>query len=296
MRGEASFSTVQMVIHRPDWERTMTLDAWTLGRTKSFILVTEPAKDRGNGTLKRGPEMWMYNPKVNRVIKLPPSMMAQAWLGSDFSNNDLAKTDSVVDDYTHTIVERETKDGVDVAVVRCDPLPGAPVVWGKLVLTIRDGRILVREDFFDQDGELVKTMTTAEIDSSSGKAFPMVWRMRKADTEGEYTELRYEKLEWRDDLSERLFTLENLRKTVTPGSVGPFAREASRDRWHRSSDGVAQPVAERPTNSSHHVRHRVRLRGSHRDAVVPVRQLRDHDQRGGEEAVGPPPGPGPAVP
>lgn len=212
MRGEASVSTVEMLIHRPDWERRMTLRTWTLGRSKSLILVTEPAKDRGNGTLKRGSEMWTFNPKVNRVIKLPPSMMSQAWLGSDFSNNDLAKSDSLIEDYTHTLLERRTENGFEVDVVRCEPKPQAPVVWGELRVTIRDGRILLREEFYDQDGELVKTLTTGEIDSSSGKAFPMVWRMRKADAEGEYTQLRYETLDWREDLPERLFTLGNLKQ------------------------------------------------------------------------------------
>ena len=84
-RGKASIATVGMTIHRPEWERTMTIKAWTKGQKDSLFFISAPPKDEGNGTLKKGREMWTYNPKINRVIKLPPSMMSQAWMGSDFS-------------------------------------------------------------------------------------------------------------------------------------------------------------------------------------------------------------------
>jgi outer membrane lipoprotein-sorting protein len=115
-RGKASVSDVEMVIHRPTWERTMRMSAWTKGTDRSLIRITAPAKDEGNGTLKKGSEMWTFNPKVNRVIKLPPALMSQAWMGSDFSNNDLAKSDSILNDYTHTLLRTETREGHSVRV------------------------------------------------------------------------------------------------------------------------------------------------------------------------------------
>ena len=96
VRGKASVSTVMMTIHRPDWQRKMTIRAWTRGQKESLFYIDAPPKDHGNGTLKKGREMWIYNPKVNRVIKVPPSMMSQSWMGSDFSNNDLSKSDSLL--------------------------------------------------------------------------------------------------------------------------------------------------------------------------------------------------------
>ncbi len=98
IRDKASVSLVDMTVHRPDWQRVVTIKAWTLGEKKSLFTIIAPPKDNGNGTLKKGREMWMYNPKVNRVIKLPPSMMSQSWMGSDFSNNDLAKSDNLIND------------------------------------------------------------------------------------------------------------------------------------------------------------------------------------------------------
>jgi outer membrane lipoprotein-sorting protein len=113
-RGKASIGTVEMRIHRQDWERSMTIKAWTRGQKDSLFYIAAPPKDYGNGTLKKDREMWIYNPKINRAVKVPPSMMSQSWMGSDFSNNDLAKSDSLLRDYTHSIIGTETHEGKTV--------------------------------------------------------------------------------------------------------------------------------------------------------------------------------------
>ena len=210
-RGKASIATVDMTIHRPGWERTMTMKAWTKGQKDSIFIIIAPPKDRGNGTLKRGQEMWIYNPKVNRVIKLPPSMMSQAWMGSDFSNNDLAKSDSIIADYTHKITETETHDGKKVYVVKSMPKPEAPVVWGMQKLRIREDHVFLSQAFYDEDFELVKIMTGHQIQMLGGKLFPKVWKMQKADVKDEYTLLNYKELAFKQDLPDRLFTLSSLK-------------------------------------------------------------------------------------
>jgi outer membrane lipoprotein-sorting protein len=210
-RGDASRATIEMVIHRPSWQRSVTMDAWTKGTAKSMIRITAPAKDEGNGTLKNGRDMWTYNPKVNRVIKLPPSLMSQAWMGSDFSNNDLAKTDSILNDYTHTITDTLNEDGHKVYVVQSMPKPGAPVVWGKQVLKIRDDHILLSEEFDDESMMLVKKMTATDIQMMGGRLFPKIWKMQEHDKKDQYTLLRYHKLEFLDNLPDRLFTVQELK-------------------------------------------------------------------------------------
>ena len=211
MRGKASISTVDMIIHRTDWERVMTIEAWTKGETESIFVITAPPKDDGNGTLKRGREMWMYNPKINRVIKVPPSMMSQGWMGSDFSNNDIAKSDSLINDYVHSLERTDIVDGKKVYLIKSMPKPAAPVVWGMLKLKVREDGILLSEEFYDEDLELVKAMVTLEIQMMGDRLFPKIWRMQKADAVNEYTELDYRELEFREDLPANLFTLTNLR-------------------------------------------------------------------------------------
>ena len=212
MRGKASIATVIMTIHRPDWERKMTIKAWTRGKKDSLFYIQSPPKDHGNGTLKMSREMWMYNPKINRIIKVPPSMMSQSWMGSDFSNNDLAKSDSLVSDYTHTIVDSEIHEGRKVYVIKSMPKPDAPVIWGMQMLKIRQDLIWLSQEFFDEDLVAVKVMNTLEIQSIGGKLYPRVWRMREVDTEDRYTELTYQSLAFKSDLPDSLFTLTSLRK------------------------------------------------------------------------------------
>lgn len=211
MRGKASFAEVDMTIHRPDWERTMTIEAWTKGISDSVFFITAPPKDNGNGTLKKGREMWMFNPKVNRVIKLPPSMMSQGWMGSDFSNNDIAKSDTLINDYVHTLESAEIVDGKKVYLIKSMPKPAAPVVWGMQKLRVREDLIVLSQEYYDEDLELVKSMTTLEIRMAGDRLYPMVWRMQKADAKDEYTQLDYKELEFMDELSDNLFTLSNLR-------------------------------------------------------------------------------------
>ena len=210
-RGLASISTVEMTIHRPNWERRMTLKAWTLGKTNSLIRIMAPAKDRGNGTLKKGRKMWLFNPKVNRVIPLPPAMMGQSWMGSDFSNNDLAKSDSLLKDYTHTIITTETDAGKTVYVIQSTPKPDAPVVWGMQKLRVREDHILLSEEFFDEDLQPVRIMTTSDIQMMGGRLFPKVWKMQKTGSVNEYTLLNHLSVEFLDQLPDRMFTLNYLR-------------------------------------------------------------------------------------
>ena len=211
MRGKTSASTVAMTIHRPDFERTMVIKGWTEGRRNAVFFIESPPKDSGNGTLKKGREMWSYNPKVNRVIKLPPSMMGQSWMGSDFSNDDLAKSDSILEDYTHSIKARRIKDGLILYDIESIPLEEAPVVWGKQEMTIREDGILLRQTYYDQDMKPVKEMATESLEELGGRLFPKRWVMRKSGQTESYTQLDYRHLAFDVKLRPGLFTLTQLK-------------------------------------------------------------------------------------
>ncbi len=210
-RGLSSYSEMTMTIHRPDWERSMTMRAWTKGDKKSLVRVTEPRKDRGNGTLTDDDNMWTYSPKVNRVIKIPSSMMGQSWMGSDFSNKDVARADDIIDQYEHTLLETDETDGATVYVIESIPLEDAAVVWGKEVLRIRDDHVVIEHAFYDQDFELVKTLTSLEIGEMGGRTVAIRQRMTKTDEPDEWTEIGLLNVEYELDLKDSVFTQSNLR-------------------------------------------------------------------------------------
>jgi len=210
-RGDSSYTEVAMTIHRPDWQRRMTMIAWTRGDTDSLVRFTAPPGDAGNATLKLGQALWLFNPKLNQVIKLPFSMMAQNWMGSDFSYNDLAKSEAVLTDYTHSLGPVEKKDGHSVYNVVCVPKPEAPVVWGKQVLKIRDDNVLLGEVFYDQDMQPVRRLETVKVAPLGGRPYPVTMRMSVADKPGRWTQISYRKGVFNLRLPAYLFTLSNLR-------------------------------------------------------------------------------------
>ncbi len=210
-RGLSSYTVMSMVIHRPDWERSMTMEAWTKGDERALVRVIEPKKDRGNGTLTQDDSMWTFSPKVNRVIKVPSSMMGQSWMGSDFSNKDVARADDIIDQYEHTLVGTDVIDGIETYRIESVPHEDAAVVWGKEVLTIRADHVVLEHAFYDQDGELVKTLESLEIDDMGGRTIATRQRMAKIDAPDEWTEIAILEVEYDLDLGDSLFTLSNLR-------------------------------------------------------------------------------------
>ena len=210
-RGLNSYSEMTMTIHRTDWQRSMTMRSWSEGDKLSLVRVTAPKKDVGNGTLLKDNDMWTYSPKINRIIKIPSSMMNQGWMGSDFSNKDISKSTDILDQYDHRLTGQSQQDGHTVYTVEAIPHEDAAIVWGKEVLKIRDDFVLLEEQYWDQDGELVKVMRAHEVVEMGGRTVARRMRMGKLDTPDEWTELEVATIEFDLELPANVFTLSNLR-------------------------------------------------------------------------------------
>ena len=205
-RGRTSYSEMSMLVHRPDWERSSSLVAWTRGREDALIRFTAPAKDAGSATLKQGDNMWTYTPKLNRTIRLPFSLMSQSWAGSDFSYNDLSRTDNLLTFYTLSISHVEEVDGHTLYTIEAVPHDDSPVVWGKEEWIVRDDHVLISQTFFDQEFEALKRMETLEIKELGGRVMPTLMRMWKLDEPDHYTEIEYTEAEFDISLEDRMFT------------------------------------------------------------------------------------------
>jgi outer membrane lipoprotein-sorting protein len=210
-RGLTSYSEITMTIHRADWQRSMSMTSWTKGDKTTLVRVTRPKKDAGNGTLTKDNNMWTFSPKINRIIKVPSSMMNQSWMGSDFSNKDISKSTDIVDQYAHTLLETRQQDGHTVYVIQSIPHEDAAVVWGKEILLIRDDHVLLEQQFWDQDGILVKAMKAREITNMGGRTVASIIRMSKQETQDEWTEMSVQDIEFNIAIDDSLFTLSSLR-------------------------------------------------------------------------------------
>lgn len=210
-RAKTSETEITMTVHRPDWERSMQMKGWTRGDNDALVRFTAPAKDAGNATLKLGDDTWVFNPKLNQVIKLPASMMAQSWMGSDFSYNDLAKANDVLTKYTHKLTGTEQKDGHTIYAIEAIPKPGAPVVWGKQVIKVRDDGVMIAEIFYDQDMKPVRAMTTDKVSSIGGRPYPAIMTMRPSNEPGKWTRLETISGKFDVAIPDYLLTLSNLQ-------------------------------------------------------------------------------------
>jgi outer membrane lipoprotein-sorting protein len=210
-RGLSSYSEMTLIIHRPDWERSMSMRGWTRGDNNTLVRVVEPKKDAGNGTLMLDSKMWTFSPKINRVIKVPSSMMGQNWMGSDFSNKDISKTTDIIDQYTHALVDQHEENGHQIYTIESVPHEDAAIVWGKEVLVIRDDWILLEQQFWDQDDAMLKVMKASDIKLMSGRLVATKLRMSDVETPGQWTQMETNAIEFDLELANNLFTLSNLR-------------------------------------------------------------------------------------
>jgi outer membrane lipoprotein-sorting protein len=203
----------EMTITTPRWQRTLALRAWMDRPKQSFIRILEPAKEKGIGSLRIGAEMWNYLPNVERTIKIPPSMMLQPWMGSDLTNDDLVKSSSVTDDYTHKIVREDAVAGAPAYVLELIPKPDAAVVWGRILYWVRKSDFIpLKEEFYSERGDLVRTLTFSEVKPIGGRSIPTRWELRPADKPGNMTTFVIKSAVYDKPIDADIFTQRNLQK------------------------------------------------------------------------------------
>lgn len=214
MQGEnTSQSTMTMTIVRPTWQREITFKNWTKGRDHSLSLVTAPAKEKGQSFLKRENEMWNWNPTINRLIKLPPSMMSQGWMGSDFSNDDLLKESSIVVDYTHSIIGEEEVDGWECHKIELVPLEDAAVVWGRIIKWISKNEFLqMKTEYYDEDEYLIKTELAYDIKTMDGRVIPSRFELIPEEEEGHKTMVVMDEIVFNKPIPDAFFSQQNMKK------------------------------------------------------------------------------------
>jgi len=213
MQGESSYAEMTMTIDRPRYTRDVSMKAWALGNDYSLISITSPARDEGTTYLKRDNEIWNYVPTIDRTLKMPPSMMSQSWMGSDFTNDDLVRETTIKDDYEHSILRQEEYEGREVWVMELIPMPDSPVVWGKVLIWVdKEHFIMLKEEKYDQNNELASTVEFSNVGEMDGRIFPKKMTMIPADKPDHKTIMEYEELEFDIEIEASFFTRQNMRR------------------------------------------------------------------------------------
>lgn len=212
-KGKTSIANITIQTIRPNWTREMTMKAWMKGNDYALLLFLSPVKEKGVVFLKRKKEVWNWVPSIERTIKMPPSMMSQSWMGTDFTNDDLVKEASILEDYTHSFLEEVSIEGRNCYSIQLIPKPEAAVVWGKLIIHIdKKEFVMLRVYYFDEEGILINSMFCSDIKLLGGRLLPAKMEMIPADKTGNKTVLIYNSILFDSPIEDAFFTLQNLSK------------------------------------------------------------------------------------
>ena len=213
MRGNSSYAEMTMTIERPRYTREVYMKSWILGRDHSMILITAPSRDQGTAYLMRGSDIWNYDPRIDRTTRMPSSMMAQSWMGSDFTNDDLVRDSDLVEDYRHELLRTEEYQGRECYVIEMVPKPDTPIVWGKVRMWIStEDYLQLRVENYDQRDELVNTMELDQITRFGDREIPARITVIPADTDNERTIMTYQEMDFDIDIDEGFFTQRNMQR------------------------------------------------------------------------------------
>lgn len=211
MRGVTNYSEMEMKVVSPRWVRSVKIKSWSMGAEKSFLTIVYPKKDYGVTFLRVGQEMWQYIPKIERTIKIPPSMMLQSWMGSDFTNDDLVRESSIIHDYTKSVLE----DKNNICIFKLTAKEDAPVVWGSIIIRVNLDYIMPEKaEYYDEDGVLVRVLEYKDIKKLKTRYYPTKWILKPVETEkiGRYTEINVINTEFDIPLDEDVFSIRALKK------------------------------------------------------------------------------------
>jgi outer membrane lipoprotein-sorting protein len=210
---KTSTSIMAMTIVRPTWERTIEFKNWTSGRDYALTLITAPARDKGQSFLKRENEMWNWNPTISRLIKLPPSMMSQGWMGSDYTNDDILKESSVVNDYHHEIVAEEQYEGRLCWKIKMVAKEDAAVIWGHQIRWIdKKDFLFLKSELYDEDGYLVRTELGSDIKAMDGRLIPSRIELVPAEEENQKTIIEIKEIQFNEPIKDSFFSQQNMKR------------------------------------------------------------------------------------
>jgi len=212
-RGKSSTGTYEMTIKTAHWQRSLRIRSWTKGLDYTLVRIEYPKKEKGVASLKVKNNLWNYLPKINRVVKVPSSLMMGSWMGSHFTNDDVVKESTLADDYHHTITFSGSRDGQDVYEITLTPKEEAAVVWGKIVILIQQKDLIpLSEEFFDEQEKPVRKIVLSDVKTIGGRMLPTKLNVIPYDKPGEFTRIIYADLTFDIDIADSFFSLRTLKQ------------------------------------------------------------------------------------
>jgi len=206
-KHDSSQAIMIMTIITPKWARQIKMETLSLGNDYTLIKMLSPKKDKGIATLKQGDQMWNFYPKINKVVKVPPSMMVSSWMGSDFTNDDLVQEESLEHEYQYTLESTDARH-----LITLIPKKDTVTVWGKIEMELTLEGVPVHAFYYDDNDVRKREIRYSNIQKIDGQNIPMTLELIPLNKPGQKTVMTYEYLEFDVKVKESDFSLRALKK------------------------------------------------------------------------------------
>jgi outer membrane lipoprotein-sorting protein len=201
---------IRMKTERPDQRNSdMVMESLHDDGQGTRIEILEPSRSRGTRFLRKGDDLWMYNPRSNssRAIRLSPR---DSFQGSVFSNNDVGDPD-YSDDYSASYNGTEEIQHQELGTVETHVITATAkhpkAAYGKIKMWIaQESFIPLEMEYYAKSGLLFKRMTLSDIRELAGRRRPALMRMESLEIENAYSTVEILELEKRESISPRLFS------------------------------------------------------------------------------------------
>jgi outer membrane lipoprotein-sorting protein len=201
-----------MIVANKRRTKTMEMRSFGRGNDEASIEFTAPAREKGTKTYRKGDEMWMYMPAVERTQKISGHMLRQGMMGSDVSYEDMSGNTEWQADYDGTVEGAEDIDGRKHFKVVLKA-KNDEVTYDKRV-TFIDAETLIptRQELYAISGMLVKTWEMSDVKEIDGRMYPMKMRIEDKLKDGTYTEIVTTELKFGVDVPGEVFSVRWLER------------------------------------------------------------------------------------
>jgi len=203
-RGETFHAVVRLEVAQGGETKVYRLEVWTHGETQALIRILAPEDEAGSGYLLVEDRLWYYSPQVGQPLLLPPVVLHESLFGSGLDLDEILRG-TTGENFAVEFAPDQPAEGYKLVLT---PLPGAPIVYGKLVLSLKPDLALEEVVYYDQRGQEVKTARAVEFLELTDRVIPKTIVIQEAA--GDRTVQTFETIEINLPLDPELFTLEGL--------------------------------------------------------------------------------------
>lgn len=203
----------EMTVYRPTWQRTIGIKTWLRSREMVMLLIVSPPKEKGQSYLKKGDNIWSWQPVIERTVKIAISAAGASWQGSDFTIDDMMNTTSFLHDFTHELLGEEEVEGDLCNKLLLTPHSESATLWSKVIVWISKKSFVERKiEYYDENGALIRTYFSDNIKKIEGHYVPLHLEVIPADKEGHKTVVTILDWDYSTSFKESFFSLQNMRR------------------------------------------------------------------------------------